>query len=153
ELIKSLVPIYEVAMKSPGPSPDHALTYRDALYSLRQFAPPDDQKRIDAALLPAIEADLRAGTLRQGRHSRDKMLTAIGTDAGAMLARALSDPGTPYAMAAELLGKVGDEAARDKGAAALLARAPKKPAEKVALYRALGTIGGPTAVKYLEAQV
>ena len=56
-------------------------------------------------------------------------------------------------MAAELLGKVGDEPARDKGAAALLARAPKgKPAEKLALLRALGTIGGPTAVKYLETQ-
>jgi HEAT repeat protein len=153
ELTKTLVPIYEVAMKTPGPSPDHALTYRDALYSLRQFAPADDQKRIDAELLPVIEADLRTGTLRQGRHSLDKMLTAIGTDGGAMLARALADPGTPYPMAAELLGKVGDEGARDKGAAALIARASKgRPGEKVALFRALGTIGGPTAVKYLEGQ-
>lgn len=160
EITKSLMPIYEVAMKSPGTgsgtgaSADNALTYRDALYSLRQFAAPDDQKRIDGALLPVIEADLRAGTLRQGRHSLDKMLTAIGTDAGAMLARVLAEPTAPYPTAAELLGKVGDEAARDRGAAALVARASKaKPSEKVALFRALGMIGGPIAVKYLEAQV
>jgi HEAT repeat protein len=101
-----------------------------------------------------IEADLRSGSLRQGRHSLDKMLTAIGSDAGGMLARVLAEPSAPFPVAAELLGKVGDEAARDKGAAALLARAPKvKTADKVALFRALGTIGGPTAVKYLEAQV
>jgi len=159
ELTKSLVPIYEVAMKSPGPTADHALNYRDALYSLRQYAPPDDQKQIDAVLLPVLEADLRAGSLRQGRHSLDKMLTAIGVDAGAMLARVLAEPGAPFPMAAELLGKVGDEPTRDKGAAALLARAPSgkndktaKPAEKLALLRSLGTIGGPTAVRYLETQ-
>src|SRR3954463_11207257 len=89
ELTKALAPMYEVAMWDPAP--ERALTYRDALYSLRQYATPDDQKHIDGALLPAIEADLRAGKLRQGRHSLDKMLTAVGPDAGAMLARVLAD--------------------------------------------------------------
>jgi hypothetical protein len=154
EITKSLAPMYEVAMKDPAP--EKALANRDALFSLRQYSSPDDQKRIDAALLPAIEADLRAGKLRQGRHSMDKMLTAIGPDAGAMLARVLAEPGTPYALPAELLGKVGDEAARDAGAAALVVRAQQQERLKVglhtleALYRAIGQVGGPNAVKFLE---
>src|SRR5580700_9847904 len=51
-IAKNLEPLCEVAMKDP--SPDKALAYRDALYSLRQFVPPDEQKRIDAALLPVL---------------------------------------------------------------------------------------------------
>src|SRR5262249_40810060 len=113
EIGKSLAPLCEVAMKDPS-SPEKALAYRDALFSLRQSAPPDDQKRIDAALLPALEADLKVGKLRQGRHSVDKMLTAIGPDAGAMLARVLAEPQAPFPQAAELLGKVGDDASREK---------------------------------------
>jgi HEAT repeat protein len=151
EITKSLAPMYEVAMKDP--SPDKALSYRDALYSLRQYATPDDQKRIDGALLPVLEADLRAGKLRQGRHSVDKMLTAIGAESGAMLVRVLAEPASDYPQAAELLGKVGDETARDKGGAALLARTPKgrlPEKQQAQLMRALGVLGGPTAIKYLE---
>jgi hypothetical protein len=154
EISKTLEPAYEVAMKDP--SPDKALAYRDALFSLRKQAPPDEQKRIDATLLPALEADLEAGKLRQGQHSLDKMLTAIGGQAGAMLVRVLEDPNVPYFQAAELLAKVGDDGARERGAAALVARASKiKAAEKQhpeSFYRALGGLGGPTAVKALEAE-
>jgi HEAT repeat protein len=157
ELTKSLMPLYEVAMKDPAP--ERALVYRDALYSLRQYAAPDDQKHIDATLLPVIETDLRAGRLRQGRHSLDKMLTAIGPDAGEMLARVLSEPAAPVPQAAELLGKVGDEPARDKGAKAVIARLSKaksadkgaeRSGERDSLIKALGAIGGPAAVKLLE---
>ena len=42
-----------------------------------------------------------------------------------MLVRVLATPDVPYLQAAELLAKVGDEASRDKGAAALIARVPK----------------------------
>jgi hypothetical protein len=151
EIAKALIPLCDAAMKDPAP--EKALAFRDALFSLRQFAPPDDQKRIDGALLPAIEADLRAGKLRQGRHSLDKMMTAIGPDAGAMLARVLGEPQAPYPQAAELLGKVGDEAAREKGASALLARLPAAKAAKepqAQLLKAIGTVGGPSAIKFLE---
>ena len=157
EITKSLEPAYEVAMKDP--SPDKALEYRDALFSLRLVAPPDDQKRIDAALLPELEGELKAGKLRQGRHSLDKMLTVIGADSGAMLVRVLSTPDLPFEQAADLLAKVGDEGTRDRGAAALIARAPKIQADPKykqhpdLLFRSLGRLGGPTAVKYLEAQV
>jgi hypothetical protein len=155
EITKSLEPAYEVAMKDPAP--EKALAYRDALFSLRQVASPDDQKRIDAALLPALEAELQAGKVRQGEHSLDKMLTAIGPDSAAMLVRVLGAPDQPYGQAADLLAKVGDEAARDRGAAALIARAPKIKAKEKDhpdfFYKALGTLGGPAAVKYLEAEV
>jgi HEAT repeat protein len=159
EIAKSLEPMLEVGMKDP--SPEKALSARDGLYSLRQFVTPDDQKRIDAALLPALEADLKAGHLRQGRHSIDKMLTAIGTDAGAMLARVLGEPDASYLQAAELLGKIGDADAREKGGAALVARAKAdKPQHKKnakepegAIFKALGAVGGPSAVKYLEEEV
>jgi hypothetical protein len=152
DIAKTLEPAYEVAMKDP--SPERALAFRDALFSLRQETSGDEQKRIDAALLPAIEASLKAGKLQQGRHSVEKMLTAIGPDSGVMLVRVLGDADAPYPAAAEFLAKVGDEAARDKGAAALIARAAKiKAAEKQhpdRFYHAVGLLGGPSALKFLE---
>src|SRR6185437_4649691 len=154
DIAKSLEPAYEVAMKDPAP--EKALAYRDALFSLRQVASPEDQKRIDAALLPELQAELAAGKVRQGEHSIEKMLTAIGPDSSAMLVSVLSSPDQPYVQAAELLAKVGDETARDKGAAALIAWAPKIKAKEKdrpdLFYKALGALGGPTAVKYLEAE-
>jgi HEAT repeat protein len=162
-IAKELQPLCEVAMKDPAP--DKALAYRDALYSLRQFVPPDEQKGIDAALLPALEADLKTGHLQQGRHSVDKMLTAIGTDAGVMLARVLAEPDASYPQAAELLGKVGNDQAREAGGVALVARAKTDKTERRvdrhlkgkepdgAIYKALGVVGGPTAVKFLEDTV
>lgn len=163
EISKSLIPLYEVAMKDP--SPEKAVAARDGLFSLRQVGPatPDDQKRIDAALLPSLEADLKLGKLRQGRHSVDKMLTAIGAEAGNMLARVLAEPTSVYPQAADLLGKVGDDAAREKGAAALVTRvmgggaggkAGKLPPEQsVPFLKSLGAIGGPTAVKTIEERI
>jgi HEAT repeat protein len=159
EIAKTLIPAYEVAMKDP--SPERALAYRDALYSLRQSLPPDDQKRIDAELLPVLEASLKGGKLRQGRHSLDKMLTAMGPDAGAMLAKLCAEPDVPLHQTTELLAKVGDEAARERCAAALVAHAPPAPgkdrdkdkAPRADVFlKALGTLGGPSAVKFLEAK-
>jgi len=154
EISKTLEPAYEVAMKDP--TPEKALAYRDALFALRKDLTPDEQKRIDAALLPSLEADLKAGKLRQGQNSIDKMLGAIGADAGAMLVRVLGDAEAPYFQAAQLLAKVGDDGAREQGAVALVARASKiKAAEKQHpdnFYKALGSLGGPTAVKTLEAE-
>ena len=131
------------------------MAYRDALFSLRQSVPADDQKRIDAIILPAIENDLKAGKLRQGRHSLEKMLTAIGIDSSAMLVRVLGTD-VPFHQAADLLAKIGDEGARDKGAAALIARVPalKKTEKRPDLiYKAIGTLGGPSALKFLQEKV
>jgi len=157
DIAKTLMPAYEAAMSTPAEGPAGAaksLEYRDALFSLRQSVPADEQKRIDAVLLPAIENEFKAGKVRQGRHSLDKMLTAIGNDSSAMLVRVLGMD-VPYAQVAALLAKIGDDAARDKGAAALIARAPKTKGEKQPdlFYKAVGGIGGPTAVKFLEEKV
>jgi HEAT repeat protein len=156
EIAKTLAPGYEAAMTAQGPGGGtRQLDYRDALYSLRQSVPADDQKRIDAVLLASLEADFKAGKLRQGRHSLDKMLTAMGADSGAMLVRVLGMD-VPYTQAAEVLAKVGDEATRDKGAAELIARMPKlKTTDKRPdlVYKALGSLGGQTAVKYLEDKI
>jgi hypothetical protein len=155
EISKTVVPAYEVAMKDPAP--EKALAYRDALFSLRQYGNPDEQKRIDDALMPAVENALKTGKVRQGRHSVEKMLTAMGRDASSMLARVLSEPDAPYTQAAELLAKVGDDSARDAGAAALIARAPqikvKDKQHPELLFKALGALGGPTAIKFLEDKV
>ena len=123
EIAKALEPLYEVAMKDP--LPEKSLAYRDALFSLRGAAPVEYQKRIDEALVAALKVEMKAGKPRQGRHSVDKMLTAIGASSGAMLVEVLSTPEAPYLPAAEMLGKVGDEPTRDKGAAALI-RARRK---------------------------
>jgi hypothetical protein len=155
EIAKTLVPAYEAAMNAQGPAgtfSEKALAYRDALFSLRPSVPADVQKQIDSVLLPAIENELKAGKVRQGRHSLDKMLTAMGPASAAMLVRVLGTDG-PYGQIADLLAKVGDEPTRDKGAAALIARAPKiKATDKRPdmLYKAIGALGGPTAVKFLE---
>jgi len=156
EIAKTLVPGYEAAMATQGPGGARALDYRDALFSLRPSVPADEQKRIDGILLPAIEAEMKAGKVRQGRHSLEKMLTAIGSDSSAMLVRVLGTDAVPYGQVADLLAKVGDDAARDKGAAALIARAPKiKATDKRPdlFYKAIGTLGGPTAIKFLEEKV
>ena len=154
EISKTLEPTYEVAMKDP--IPEKALAYRDALFALRKDLTPDEQKRIDAALLPSLEADLKAGKLRQGQNSIDKMLGAIGADAGAMLVRVLGDAEAPYFQAAELLAKVGDDGAREQGAVALVARASKDQGRREAAPRQLlqgaRCLGGPTAVKTLESE-
>ena len=155
EVAKTLVPAYEVAMKDPAP--ERALAYRDALYSLRQAMPPDEQKRIDGAILPVLEESLKAGKLRQGRHSLEKMLTAMGADGGAMLARLCAEPDVPIHQTTELLAKVGDEAARERCGAALVARAPKAgdkdKGHTDVYFKAVGTVGGPSAVKFLEGKV
>jgi HEAT repeat protein len=79
-----------------------------------------------------------------------------------MLARVLGEPDAQFAQAADLLGKIGDADAREKGGAALVAHAkaekPKAGAkgaknEEEAILKALGAVGGPSAVKYLEEKV
>src|SRR5690349_10913637 len=89
EIAKTLIPGYAAAMTAQGGAGMRALEYRDALFSLRQSVPAADKQRIDAVLLPALEADFKAGKLRQGRHSLDKMLTAIGPESNAMMVSVL----------------------------------------------------------------
>jgi HEAT repeat protein len=141
EILKSLVPIHIKAMES-APVPK-ARDARDGLFSVRGYAQSEERQRIDAAILTSMEKDLKDGRFVGGRHSLDKMLTAIGAPSGPMLVRLLQDPKAPYKGLAELLLKVGDESARDEGGAALVRRA----AAFDKMLTAIGTPSGPMLVK------
>src|SRR5436190_10045050 len=94
EILKTLTPRYVAGMKDP--SMVKARNARDALFGVRAYAPPEEQRQIDAVLLPSIEKDLREGRVSGGRHSVDKMIVAMGPAAAPMLATLLEDPKVPF---------------------------------------------------------
>jgi HEAT repeat protein len=151
EIIKSLIPLHVAIMN--GPTVPKARDARDALFGVRQYAPPEEQRQIDAAVLASLEADLGAGRFTGGRHSLDKMLIAMGPAAGPMLVKLLGAPDAPYKGLAELLVKVGDEATRDKGGAALVRRAAAEKQIPNDLWIAMGSLGGRTVADYLVEKV
>jgi len=149
EILKSLVPIHIKAMES-APVPK-ARDARDGLFSVRAYA--QEKTRIDAAILTSVEKDLKDGRFVGGRHSLDKMLTAIGAASGPMLVRLLQDPKAPYKGLAELLLKVGDESARDQGGAALVRRAAAEKEIPNDLWIAMGTLGGQNVTDFLAQKL
>jgi hypothetical protein len=151
EILKTLMEIHIKGMSSP--QLPKARDARDGLFSVRQYAPSDEQRRIDQALLASIEKDLFDGRFAGGRHSLDKVLSAIGAPAGPMLVRLLGDPKAPYRGIAELLVKVGDETTRDKGGAALLGRGAPGTTMPSDMWISLGLIGGPTVTEFLSAKL
>jgi len=151
EMLKTSVEIYIKGMGSP--QLPRAREARDALFSIRQYAPPDEQKRIDSALLASIGKDLSEGRFTGGRHSLDKMLIAIGSASGPMLVKLLGDPMAPYKGLAELLVKVCDEPTRDSGGRALLKRATASGPIQGDMWLALGLLGGPTVTDYLASKM
>jgi hypothetical protein len=148
EIIKSLVPLYAERMKDPELPRSRAA--RDALFGLREYAPPEERRQIDAQLIPAIDKDVREGRLSGGRHSLEKMVVAIGPPVAPTLLAALEDPRVPFAAPAELLGKVADEPTRDRAAAALVQRAVAAREIPTLLWRALGLVGGRAATNFLS---
>jgi hypothetical protein len=151
EILKTLVPLYGERMKDPDVV--KARTARDALFSLRELAPPEEQKQIDAQLIPSIARDIREGRLGGGRHSLEKMVQAIGPAIAPTLVALLEDPRVPFGGAAELLGHVADDATRDRASAALVQRAVAMGELPVAMWRALGTMGGRAANNFLMQKV
>jgi HEAT repeat protein len=116
---------------------------------VRAYADPDDQKQIDAVLLPSIEKDLRAGRVSGGRHSVDKLLAGIGPAAAPLLVTVLEDPRVPFQGLVEALERVGDQPARDRASVALIKRALASPEVPVALWRAIGSLGGKPGTNFL----
>jgi hypothetical protein len=100
EMLKSLVPIYVAGMGST--KVEKARSYRDALFGVREYAQPQEQGQIDGALLPSIEKDLREGRAAGGRHSIDKIMSAIGPPAAPMLVRLLGDANVPFPAVVEM---------------------------------------------------
>jgi len=151
EILKTLVEIHIKGMSSP--QLPKAREARDGLFSVRQYAPPEEQKRIDGVLLASLEKDLSEGRFTGGRHSLDKMLSAKGPAAGPMLVKLLGDPKSPYKGLAELLVKVSDEPTRDKGGAALLGRVSPGKEVPIDLWLALGMLGGRTVTDFLATKM
>jgi HEAT repeat protein len=151
EILKTLVEIHIKGISSP--QLPKAREARDGLFSVRQYAPPEEQKRIDGVLLASIEKDLSEGRFAGGRHSLDKMLLAIGPASGPMLVKLLGDPKSPYKGLAELLVKVCDEPTRDKGGTALLKRVSPGKDVPIDLWLALGLLGGTTVTDYLSVKM
>jgi hypothetical protein len=147
DLVKALVPLYIQQLKAPALPKARAA--RDALFNARSLAGPEEQRQIDAVLLPSIEADLRAGRVSGGRNSVDKMLAAIGPVSAPMLVSLLEDPRVPFEGVVESLDRVADPASRERGGAALVKRATASPQISVAMWRALGSLGGRTAGAFL----
>jgi hypothetical protein len=147
EIIKSLIPLYMAELSSPDVPKARAA--RDGLFSVRGYAPPEEQRQIDAVLLPAIEKDLRAGRVAGGRHSLDKVLAALGPVASPMLAALLEDPRVPFQGVVDALEHIPDPAAREKAGAALVKRAEAEKQIPLALWRALGGMGGQTVTSFL----
>jgi HEAT repeat protein len=151
EIMKTLVPAYTAEMKNPSLAKARAA--RDALFSARAYAPPEEQKQIDAVLLPAIEKDLREGRVSGGRHSIDKVLAAIGPAASPMLVSLLEDPRVPFPGVVEQLERTADQTARERGGAALVKRAQASGEIAVPLWRAIGSVGGKSASAFLVQKV
>ena len=151
EIIKTVIELDSKLVASP--QPPKVRDARDTLFGVRAYAPPEEQKRIDGILLASIERDLAEGRFSGGRHSLEKMLTAIGPSAGPMLVRLLGDPKAPYRGLAELLVKVCDEPTRDAGGAALLGRLPAGKPIPNDMWLALGTLGGPKVTEFLSAKM
>jgi len=147
EIVKNLIPLFIAGMSNPAMPKARAA--RDGLFSVRAYADPDDQKQIDAVLLPSIEKDLREGRLSGGRHSLDKLLSGIGPAAAPLLVTLLEDPRVPFPGMVEALERVGDQAARDRASVALIKRALASPEIPVALWRALGSLGGKPGTNFL----
>jgi len=147
EIIKTLMPLHIAGMADP--SLPRARSARDALFSIRAYAPPDEQKQIDAVLLPSLEKDLREGRASGGRHSVDKILAAIGPAAAPMLANLLEDPKVPFQGVVDAIERVADGEARERAGVALIKRALATPEIPVQLWRALGSVGGKAVTNFL----
>jgi hypothetical protein len=150
EIIKTLVPLHIAEMSSPTLSKARAA--RDSLFVLRGYAPPEEQRQIDAALLPSVEKDLREGRVSGGRHSIDKLLAALGPQAASMLVALLEDPKVPYPGVVEALERAADPATRERAGAALVKRASAMSEIPVPLWRAMGSLGGAAVNEFLLAR-
>jgi hypothetical protein len=151
-LIPAVVP--RLAPLLDAPDAEKSGDARDALFALREQATTAEaRKAIEDVLFPALVKDVRAGRARAGRYEVVDMLKGFGASAVPLLLPLLEDPAVPFATAVEVIDKVGDPAAREKGGAALVARAKKTTPVPETLWPAIGTLGGKQAAAYLQAAV
>ncbi len=151
QLIPSIVGL--VARGLGSPDANHAQDAREALFGLRAQATTDGARtRIDDVWFPALEADLRAGR-PGGRRTVKDMMVAVASSSVPTLHRVLDDAAAPFETATQILEKVGDRAAREKGGAALARRARAMEVVPAPLWDALGTLAGKDAIEFLLEKV
>jgi hypothetical protein len=150
-LIPAIVPLLAGDLAADGPAGAEA---RETLFALRRQSTTDEGTRsVDSQLLPALERDLRADRKTTGHHSAKEMLIAIGPAATPLVARVLADGKTPFEDATAVLDKVGDRAAHEASGAALVARVRAGQPLSPPLWQALGTLGGPQVVAFLQESI
>ncbi len=151
-VIPVLVPL--VAASLAAPEAARAQDAEEALFAARQQATTDNARRaIDAVLLPALGNDLRTGRTTGGRHTVAEMLTALGAASVSTLLAALDDGKAPPAPAYEVLDKVGDKTAKEKGGASVARRARGEARISDEMWAALGTLGGKDAIAFLQGKI
>jgi hypothetical protein len=151
-LIPAIVPLVAPSLDAPDQSKAHDA--REALFSLRRQATTDEgTKAVDAALVPALERELRAGRGEGGGHSAKEMLLTYGAAAAPVALRVLDDVKAPYDTAVEIIDKVGDQAARDQGSSALVKRARAASPTPAPLRKALSKLSGAPAIAFLEEKI
>jgi hypothetical protein len=146
-----LVPLLITQMQNG--SVNEARDARDGLFSVREHATPSVKQQIDAALLPALARELRAGRTAGGRYSIDRILQAVGPSASPMLVQVLEEPAAPYPAIVEVLSKTGDPETKDKAAVVLVRRASALNELPIQMWRALGTVGGKASFDFLQNKV
>jgi hypothetical protein len=151
EILKTLIDLYIRGMQSDKvPKVRDA---RDALFSVRGYAPADVKKKIDQALLVNIEKDLQNWRFSGGRHSLEKILSTIGSDAAPVLVKLFADPEAPYKGLAELAVKVCDPASLEAAGGAFLQRIQKGVPMPPDMWNSLGILGGNTIAEFLETKL
>jgi hypothetical protein len=150
-VIAQLVPLYAETIEKGTVT--KARDARDGLFGLRDPASPEERARIDRVLLPSIAKDLRSGRAAGGRHSITKILTTIGPGSGPVLLELLDEPASPYPAIVDVLVKVADPPTRERAGASLVKRAGRGPEIPVALWRALGAVGGRAVIEFLKSKV
>ncbi len=128
---------------------------RDALYGLRQQSTSDAAKKaIDAALLPVVEKEMRAGrAVGVGRFSALQVCQAMGPGAYPLLHKLLADQVVGFGPVTDILEKIGDKAARERGGSVLADRARGQGPLPKEMAEAMGRLGGKDATAFLVGKV
>jgi hypothetical protein len=136
-----------------APDAERAGDAQAALYALReQAATGDARKAVDAALVPALVTDLRAGRGRAGRRAVKDMLVGVGPGVIPALMPLLPDPAVPFPTAVDVLVEVGDGDTRHQAGAALVTRARRLTALPEGLLPALARLGGKQVADFFIAE-
>lgn len=150
-IVAGLVPTLTRAPGGDDPDVRHA---REALHLLRaQSTTPGARAAVEAALFPSLLACLKTNCAGGHRFDAAQMLTEIGAPAVPTVLAALHDAPAPFATAVDVLSKIGDALAKEKGGAALVERAKTSPEIPAALWDALARLGGKPARDFILSRV